>query len=218
MTQVKICGITRPEDALVCAEAGVDALGFIFYEKSPRYIDPVRAAEVAHLLPAGIVRVGVFVDSPLYLVRQIALQVGLDMFQFHGQESPDYCARFDPNRVIKTIFPGKLGTTFGERYPVRALLIDAFSPLLAGGTGKITDWDFATLLARRQRIILAGGLNPENIACAIALVRPQAVDINSGAELAPGIKDRRKILAIMNLISNLKGLVPADEGCFFKAT
>lgn len=218
MTEVKICGITRLEDALVCAEAGVDALGFIFHEKSARYIDPRRAAKMAHHIPPGIVRVGVFVDSPPDQVRHIALEVGLDMFQFHGQESPDYCALFDPNRVIKAVFPGKPETPRRGEYPARALLIDTYSPLLAGGTGKTTDWDFAALAARRLRIILAGGLNPDNIAAAITIVRPRAVDINSGVELAPGIKDRQKVLTVMNLIRSLKGKALADESCFLKAT
>jgi len=218
MTEVKICGITRLEDALVCAEAGVDALGFIFHEKSARYIDPRRAAKMAHHIPPRIVRVGVFVDSPPDQVRHIALEVGLDMFQFHGQESPDYCALFDPNRAIKAVFPGKPETPPWEEYPARALLIDTYSPLLAGGTGKTTDWDFAALAARRLRIILAGGLNPDNIADAITIVRSRAVDINSGVELAPGIKDRQKVLTVMNLIRSLKGKALADASCFFKAT
>lgn len=217
MIEVKICGITRPEDALLCAEAGVDALGFIFYEKSPRYIDPARVKKIVRLLPESLVLVGVFVNAAVSQVQGIASEAGLDMFQFHGDESPDYCALFDPNRVIKAVFPGKPELPARDEYAVRAFLIDTFSPLLAGGTGKPTDWDFAATAARRRRIILAGGLNPDNITAAIALVQPKAVDINSGVELAPGIKDHRKVSTIMKLIGNLKGLAPAGPGCFMKA-
>ena len=201
MTEIKICGITNPEDAFCAAACGADAVGFIFYPASPRYIAPKRAKEIIADLPADLVKVGVFVNREANEVAQTVEACGLDMIQLHGDESPEYCRRFPPERVIKAVFPR---TTEELRalnaYDVRAFLADFREAGRYGGTGKRTDWKLAAGLAKKQPLILAGGLGIENIAEAIAAVAPQAVDINSGIEQAPGLKDHDRMRRIVAMI------------------
>ena len=189
MVRVKICGITNLEDALMAVEAGADALGFVFFQGSPRYISPEQAAAIIRLLPPFVQMVGLFVNEEAATVNSVADRCGLDLVQLHGEESPGYC-RNVKRRIIKA-FRVKDESSLAEmaNYPVAACLLDAWSPDAHGGTGKTFNWEIAAKAAESQTIILAGGLTPDNVAGAIAAVRPYAVDISSGVESAPGKKD-----------------------------
>jgi phosphoribosylanthranilate isomerase len=187
MTRIKICGITSLQDALAVVQYGSDALGFVFAE-SPRKISPERAREIILRLPPFITTVGVFVDEPAEMVQEMALLCRLDALQFHGHESPEYCQYFD-RKVIKAF---KMGTGSIDqemaRYDVDAYLLDSST---GGGSGQRFNWDLATGV--KGRIILAGGLTPENVAQAIAKVRPYAVDVSTGVEISPGRKDHPRM-------------------------
>jgi phosphoribosylanthranilate isomerase len=201
MTQIKICGITTIEDALCAAESGADAVGFIFHPPSPRHITPERAREIIAGLPAELVKVGVFVNRDTEVVAQTVEECGLDLIQLHGDESPEYCRRFPPERVIKAVFcrtPEDLREL--AAYDVRAFLVDTRDAGRYGGTGKRADWELAAGLAKERPLILAGGLGIENIGEALAAVEPCAVDINSGCERMPGIKDHDRLRRIVGMI------------------
>ncbi|MDZ4165517.1 MAG: phosphoribosylanthranilate isomerase [Smithellaceae bacterium] len=215
MTEVKICGITNMEDAIACARAGASALGFIFYRESPRYVAPELARDISARLPDRIIRVGVFVNAPPSEAREVADYCGLDMWQFHGQETPAYCAGFDQDRVIKAIFSQESSEMSAiAEYQVQSFLIDVCQPGMPGGTGRIADWSLARELARNHPLILAGGLNLENIDSALARVRPGAVDINSGVEISPGKKDHRLVAAIIARIKKHKNASSPYGPCF----
>jgi phosphoribosylanthranilate isomerase len=201
MTEIKICGITRLEDALHAAACGADALGFIFYRRSPRYISPKAAARIIAQIPGHICRVGVFVNEAEETVKQTVTACGLDLIQLHGDETAAYCGGFHPEVLIKALalttaedIPGAI------RYPVRAILVDARENGLYGGTGKRASWELAARLRKDKPLILAGGLNCENIAAALRTVRPLAVDINSGVESAPGEKNADKVEEIIGIV------------------
>jgi phosphoribosylanthranilate isomerase len=201
MTEIKICGITNIEDALCAADCGVDAVGFIFHKASPRHVAPDRAKEIIAGLPPGIATVGVFVNREAEEVTRTVEACGLDLIQLHGDESPEYCRRFPPERVIKTVFirtSEDLRTL--DTYKVRAFLADFRDAGRYGGTGKRADWRLAAKLGETHALILAGGLCIENIGEALAVVAPRAVDINSGVERAPGIKDHDRMRRIVGLI------------------
>jgi phosphoribosylanthranilate isomerase len=203
MTQIKICGITRIEDALCAAESGADAVGFIFHEASPRHIAPGRAQEIIAALPAELVTVGVFVNRDADEVARTVDLCGLDLIQLHGDESPEYCRRFPPERVIKAVFPRVPEELPAfDAYEVRAFLVDARDAGRYGGTGKRADWELATRLGKSHPLILAGGLDIGNIGEALSAVAPGAVDINSGCERTPGIKDHDRMKRIIGLIRN----------------
>ena len=217
MTQIKICGITRIDDALCAAACGADAVGFIFHPPSPRYVTPERAKEIIAALPAGIATVGVFVNREAEEVAQTVEDCGLDLLQLHGDESPEYCRRFLSERVIKTVFPRTpedLGAL--DAYNVRAFLADFREEDRYGGTGKRADWTLAARLGKAHPLILAGGLCIENIGEALAAVAPGAVDINSGCERAPGIKDHDRMRRIVGMIRQA-GL-PGQKVIFGKET
>ncbi|MCX5827037.1 MAG: phosphoribosylanthranilate isomerase [Deltaproteobacteria bacterium] len=201
MTEIKICGITRLENALHAAACGADALGFIFYRRSPRYIAPAAAAGIIARLPVTICKVGVFVNEAAETVKQTAATCGLDLIQLHGDETVAYCEGFRPEILIKAL-PLETGEDIQRAflYPVRALLVDARANGLYGGTGKPASWELAARLGKDKPLILAGGLNSENIAAALRTVRPQAVDICSGVELAPGKKDAGKVKEIIGIV------------------
>jgi phosphoribosylanthranilate isomerase len=206
MTQIKICGITNIDDALCAADCGADAIGFIFHPPSPRCIAPERAKEISAALPGGIAKVGVFVNREAEEVSRIAADCGLDLIQLHGDESPEYCRRFPPERLIKAVFlrtPKELRAF--DAYDVRAFLVDFREPGRYGGTGKRADWNLAATLGRERPLILAGGLDIDNIGEALSAVAPAAVDINSGCERTPGIKDRDRMRQIIGLIRETKG-------------
>lgn len=201
MVGVKICGITNIGDAYWAAESGADALGFIFYPKSQRYIAPERAKEIIHKIPGSIGKVGVFVNQEIQAVKEIVSFCGLHLIQLHGDESPDYCGQFSRSTLIKTVSVcTEEEVQRLEHYPVKAILVDTHDPDRYGGTGKKSDWALALKVKKTHPLILAGGLNEENIKRAIETVRPDALDINSGVEISPGKKDAHKIREIMEII------------------
>lgn len=192
MVKVKICGITNLDDALAAAECGADALGFVFYEKSPRYITPETAAHIIKVLPPFISTVGVFVDETNEKINDILHVTGLNIVQLHGDESQEMCDSW--SRVIKAFRIREF--TDLERlkdYTVSAYLLDAYDRDMPGGTGQVFNWDIALEAKNLGKVILAGGLNPDNIARAVTRVRPYAVDVSSGVEKIKGKKDIAKM-------------------------
>ena len=201
MTEIKICGITDREDALFAAACGVEALGFIFYPSSPRYIAPVRAKEIIAALPSEVIKVGVFVNQEAKAAQQTFDFCGLDQIQLHGDETPEYCLQFPYARLIKVVcLQNAADLSILEQYRTRAILVDARTPEKYGGTGKKADWRLAARVKESHPLILSGGLSEENIAAALTEVAPAAVDINSGVESAPGRKDHEKVRRIVELI------------------
>ena len=192
--RIKICGITNEEDALVAAQLGADALGFIF-APSPRQILAERAREIIDILPPMVQTVGVFVDEDPEKVANTAAHCRLDLLQLHGSESPGYCSRFD-RRVIKAMRMRSQQDLLGlSEYSdiVNGLLLDTYVSNHCGGTGIAFDWNLALQAKKYGRIILAGGLSPENVAAPVDMVRPYAVDASSCLEQSPGVKDHGKI-------------------------
>jgi phosphoribosylanthranilate isomerase len=201
-----MCGTTRAEDALAAVRYGVDALGFIFYAKSPRYISPVDATEIIKKLPPLIDRVGVFVDAPIEEVA-VAVGAGLSCLQLHGKESVEYCLdirqRLPFCGIIKAVRVGEKSrredfTPYNEC--VDAFLLDTYVQGAKGGTGKIFDWSIIERLKLQRPVFLAGGLSSENVVSAIREVQPFAVDINSGVESQPGIKDHARLAELLQLV------------------
>ncbi|WP_460595184.1 phosphoribosylanthranilate isomerase [Geomonas sp. Red276] len=204
MTKVKICGITSVEDALMAAQAGADALGFIFFEKSPRFLDTEKAASIISSLPPFIQVVGLFVNAPLEFVNETADRCRLDIVQLHGDESPEYCRQVR-RRVMKAFrVRGMESLATMPDYRVAGFVLDAYSPNAYGGTGDRFDWECAVAAKSHGPIVLAGGLEPENVASAVAQVAPYGVDVSSGVELSPGVKDPEKV---RSFIRRAKGLV-----------
>jgi phosphoribosylanthranilate isomerase len=191
--KVKICGVTSVADALHAVRAGADLIGLNFHPRSPRSVSPEQAAEIAAALPRGVGRVGVFVDLPRARVEQISAQVGLDALQFHGDESPADCAGWSQQtiRAVRVRDSQTLGAA-GRDYAVDWLLADAYVEGMPGGTGTRVPLEWLDGV-ERERLILAGGLTAETVADAIRIVRPAAVDVASGVESAPGIKDPEKV-------------------------
>lgn len=195
---VKICGITNEADGMAAAEAGADALGFMFYEKSPRHVPLKSAVEISGKLPPFVIKVGVFVNAPEEAVLRAVTECGLNIVQFHGDETPEYCARF-PVMTIKAFRMKDADSLkpLGE-YQTDAWLLDAHVRDKPGGTGETFNWDLAVEAQKLGRpIFLAGGLTPENVADAVRRVRPYAVDVSSGVESAPGKKDHQKVRAFI---------------------
>jgi phosphoribosylanthranilate isomerase len=198
-TAVKICGITRTQDAQAAVRFGAHALGFVFYANSPRNIAAVRAAELVKALPPFVTTVGLFVDPVASEVKSVLEQVRLDLLQFHGEEPPAFCEQFGtPYIKAVRVKAGVDLLQYAQRYATtaRGLLLDAFVDGTHGGTGTAFDW---SLIPRDLPlpVILSGGLNPANVAAAIRAVAPCAVDVSSGVEASPGIKDPQKIAAFM---------------------
>lgn len=193
MIKIKICGITNRDDALEAAELGADALGFNFYPESPRFISPEKAAEIIFQLPPFITPVGIFVNETEERVREVQAKSGIQVLQFHGDESPEFCERFE-SRVIKAIRVKDRESLHSiVHYKVTAMLLDSYVDGLQGGTGKTFDWDLARNAAILRRIILAGGLTPENVAAAVKKVKPYGVDVAGGVEKEKGVKDFDKM-------------------------
>ena len=195
-TQIKICGVTNANDAHACVELGADMIGFNFYPASPRYIEPMVVRRIVDALPAGTRAVGVFVDADRAEIRKVAKTAGVRCVQLHGHMTPELCnelagefrviralstdARFEPQQIAA--------------FPDCNVLIDAYHPELRCGTGQTCDWSAARATMRYTRfLILSGGLDAQNVSRAIAAVRPHAVDVCSGTESAPGVKDHRKL-------------------------
>jgi phosphoribosylanthranilate isomerase len=189
MVRVKICGITNLADAMAAIEAGADALGFVF-APSPRQLTLSEAARIIDRLPPLIFKVGIFVNEGLHEVQRIMAACPLHLAQLHGSEDPEYCREVFDQRVIKS-FQVRDESVLEDipHYRVGAYLLDAYHPELKGGSGHTFDWDIARLATELGPIILSGGLTPENVAQAVAQVRPYAVDVSTGVESAPGKKD-----------------------------
>ncbi|MBC8228174.1 phosphoribosylanthranilate isomerase [bacterium] len=193
MTKVKICGITNLDDALAAVEFGADAIGFVFVPNTPRYIESAKAAEIIARLPPFVTTVGLFVNDSQEHIKQIANQCKLNVLQLHGQESPDFCLQFN-RKVIKAFrVKDQESLTVLPKYTVSAYLLDTYVKGTMGGTGVTFDWRLALDAKKYGPVILAGGLNPENVAKAIQQVRPYGVDVSSGVEAEPGKKDHGKI-------------------------
>lgn len=196
-TRVKICGLTRPEDVDAAVSAGADALGFVFVPRSPRCLETADARVLAGRVPAFVARVGLFMDPTEDEVAAVLERVPLCSLQFHGSESPAFCARFG-RPYIKALAMGAAGEADrAADYPdAAALLLDSHEPGAPGGTGRSFDWDVIPPLPRP--LVLAGGLNPGNVHRAVQRVRPWAVDVSSGVEEAPGIKSAAKMIEFIN--------------------
>ncbi|MCB1724593.1 MAG: phosphoribosylanthranilate isomerase [Gammaproteobacteria bacterium] len=197
-TRVKICGITREQDAAAAVEHGADALGFVFYEPSPRHVSITQAASICRDLPPFVTTVALFVDADDGTIARVVDEVGVDLLQFHGDESPDFCARHRRPwiRAVR-VRPGvDLLAAQREFGAARGLLLDAYRPGVPGGTGESFDWG-SIPSEMAPRIVLAGGLDPGNVGHAVRSVRPYAVDVSGGVEAAKGIKDPDKIRAFI---------------------
>jgi len=205
MVKVKICGITSGTDALMAASAGADAVGFNFWPSSPRYIDPDRALAIRHCLPPFVATVGLFVDEDVEKVREVMTCCGLDYAQLHGHEAPAKVARLEDLRVIKAIrVRDEKDLNQLDTYRVDAFLLDTYVRGQPGGTGRTFDWGLARRASGRAKIILAGGLTPQNVAGAVEAARPYAVDVASGVEAAPGQKSRKLVNDFVRAAKSIK--------------
>ena len=194
--QIKICGITNASDARACVELGADMVGFNFFPASPRYIDPAHVRRIMDRLPAGTCAVGVFVDAHPDEIPKIAKAAGVRGVQLHGHMTPESCSELAQEfRVIRALSTDlRFKPEQAAEYPSCDVLIDAYHPELRGGTGHICDWSAARAAMRYTRfLILSGGLNAQKVSEGIAAVKPHAVDVCSGTETAPGIKDHRAL-------------------------
>lgn len=199
--RVKICGITRVEDALNAVENGADAIGLVFYEPSPRNVSIEQAIEIANKIPAFVTIVGLFVNAEPEFLRSVISQVKLDLLQFHGDETPQECARYGLPfiKAIRVKSDTNLVQCAKDFSVARGLLLDAYTEGIAGGTGNVFDWGLIPADLEKP-VILAGGLNAQNVAQAISQVKPYAVDVSGGVEASKGIKDAAKIAAFMQQV------------------
>jgi len=199
---VKICGITRAEDAAAAVEAGARAIGFVFWPKSPRFIDPYRARAIAAMLPPFATPVGLFVNQPVDYIHGVASLVRLGAVQLHGDETVEY-AESIPHPVVKALTVTDRISAWPNRMRI---LLDAHDPARRGGTGRTIDWSAAAAVAATRPLLLAGGLTPLNVAEAVARVRPFGIDVSSGVERSPGIKDHQKITALFEALHAHSGI------------
>jgi phosphoribosylanthranilate isomerase len=201
-TRVKICGITRLEDALFAIEQGADALGFVFYENSPRYISPSDAASICDQLPVFVERVGLFVNETVATVETVVKQVGLTLLQFHGSEDEAYCASFAINymKAIRVKNQQDVIVAFEQYSSSSSILLDTYVEGVQGGTGQSFDWGLIPE-DKASQIILAGGLTADNVKNAIVQLKPYGVDISGGVETAPGIKSFDKIQSFIAAVN-----------------
>ncbi len=215
MMKIKICGITNSNDALACSAAGVDMIGLNFYEQSPRYIRPEQARAIARKLPLSTQAVGIFVDTPIEEIRRVARDVGLRVVQLHGSESPEMCAELARDfAIIKVLrMDDGFGAQRASAYPMCTILLDTYDEQMVGGTGNVGDWELARATKKfASRLILAGGLSPENVAQAIETVNPDGVDVCSSVEAAPGVKDPGRIQQFVAAARNAEKIGAAREG------
>jgi phosphoribosylanthranilate isomerase len=191
--KVKICGVITQKDALEAVQAGADALGFVFFKGSPRWIEPKLAREIVGILPSSTIKVGVFVNSPQDEVELIAKAVHLDLVQLHGDESPQYCShlRWPVLKAVRVQSFKDLENL--SEYPVQGFLFDSFDSAKFGGTGRSFAWKILSQAAVPKPYILSGGLSPANVEKAILVARPAGVDVSSGVERKPGQKDKEKM-------------------------
>ncbi|MDO9206038.1 phosphoribosylanthranilate isomerase [Methylotenera sp.] len=199
--RVKICGITRIEDALSAVEHGADAIGLVFYDQSPRNVSTSQAMEIANNIPAFVSVVGLFVNAESSFINEVISKVKLDLLQFHGDETPEECASYTLPfiKAIRVKNDTNLVQYANDFSVARALLLDAYTEGVAGGTGHVFDWNLIPKQLTKQ-VILAGGLNADNVALAIQQVNPYAVDVSGGVEASKGIKDAEKIAAFMRQV------------------
>ena len=200
MTRIKICGITNLDDALMVIETGADALGFIFVANTPRYIPPDQAAKIIDNLPPFITTVGLFVNAEQTAIETIADHCHLDVIQLHGDEPPELCRALSRRSVKAFRVKDESSLSRLPDYHVNAYLLDTYVKRAMGGTGKVFDWNLAVKAKQYGWIILAGGLNPENVGSAVRQVRPYGVDVSSGIEAAPGHKDPAKVKAFIRSV------------------
>ena len=203
--RTKICGITNIEDARVAVAAGADALGFLLYRKSPRYVDPMMVQQIVSQLPPFVLPVGVFVNEEIKIVRDLMDTCGLALAQLHGDESAMYCRELS-RPVLKALRLKDRSTfvalaEFQAMVEVRGFVLDALSEEAYGGTGQVVDWGLARQAAQAATVILAGGLTPENVVQALRAVQPYGVDVSSGVEVTPGKKDHEKVRAFLRAVS-----------------
>ncbi len=203
MTRVKICGITRLQDALAVAQGGADAIGLVFYAPSTRYVSILQAAALVRDFPPFLTTVGLFVNADAEYVREVLAQVPLDVLQFHGDETPEYCQQF--GRPYLKAIRVKAGVNLVEcatRYSTaQALLLDAYVEGIPGGTGAVFEWNLIPK-DMPMPLILSGGLDDDNVADAIKQTRPYAVDVSSGVEVSKGVKDAAKIVAFIKKVKS----------------
>jgi phosphoribosylanthranilate isomerase len=204
---VKICGITRLDDANAAIGCGAGALGFVFWPRSPRFVDPYRVRAIAARLPPFVTTVGVFVNQPADYVNGVASLVGLSAVQLHGDETTAYAAQIR-RPVIKALALGDGGGNIAAaEWPERfTLLLDVHNPERRGGTGRTIDWTQASNTAAARRVVLAGGLTPDNVAAAIETVRPFGIDVSSGVEASPGVKDHGRLRALFEALTEQAGV------------
>ena len=204
MIPVKICGITNLADAQLAVKGGASAIGFIFYGESQRYISPGKVEEWLNVIPSSVKNVGVFVNEQIENVHCIAQKLSLDFIQLHGDESPDYCNKMT-RPVIKAF---RVGDDFDfsilSKYQVHAFLFDTYQKGTPGGTGNVFNWELISNLNIDSPIILSGGLNTDNIKKGIETVNPSAVDVNSGVESKPGVKDNVKMMELFGSLERVK--------------
>jgi phosphoribosylanthranilate isomerase len=210
VTRIKICGITRAEDALAAAHNGADAIGLVFYERSPRHVSIMQARQLAGALPPFVTVVGLFVNAEASFVREVLANVPLDLLQFHGDETPEYCGQFDRPylKAVRVKAGEDLLQCASDFRSAKGLLLDAHVEGIPGGTGTSFDW---TLIPKQLPlpVILSGGLDAVNVASAIKQVQPYAVDVSSGVEASKGIKDAARLAAFINEVK----LVDSVRNC-----
>jgi phosphoribosylanthranilate isomerase len=207
--RIKICGITRAEDAQLAAALGADAVGFVFWPSSPRFIDPYRARQIAAALPSFVTPIGVFVDQPVEYVNGVARLVRLGGVQLHGHENAGYWVRVK-HRIIKSVpVTDAIDRTTLDAIPESITpLLDVHDPVTFGGTGRTIDWSLGAAVARMRSVILAGGLRPDNVTAAIAAVQPYGVDVSSGVERTPGVKDPDRLRAFIDAVRQAASVTP----------
>jgi len=211
-TRIKICGFTRPEDARVAARLGVDAIGLVFYAPSPRAVTITQAKQVVAALPPFVTVVGLFVDATPEQVRETLAAVPLDLLQFHGNESPEYCAQFGRPwiKAVRMQEGVDVAVEAARFHGARGLLLDAYQAGVPGGTGERFEWSRVPH-GLDMPLVLAGGLTPANVAEAIAQVRPYAVDVSGGVEAAKGIKDFEKMAALVAAVRRADAQLSVDK-------
>lgn len=200
---VKICGITREADARLAVDLGATAIGFVFWPSSPRTISPREARAIVDTLPPFVTAVGVFVNAGRDEIEAAAREANLGAVQLHGDETPDL-ARSLSRRAIKAIALDENAEQRVLDWSEAMVLLDAHDPARRGGTGRVIDWDRAASIAQTREVILAGGLGPANVADAVARVRPAGIDVSSGVEAAPGIKDPEKLRALFEALARVE--------------
>lgn len=201
--KVKICGITNREDALRCIDAGANALGFIFYKKSPRYIEPSAASAIIGQLPSYVAPVGVFVNEKRSFIEKTITETNIRIIQFSGDEMPEDCTGYSIKVWKAFRFASMNEVDSAKRYSISAALIEGAGNNLYGGTGTLADFSIASAVKQFHPVVLAGGLDPENVLSAIRQVQPYAIDVNSGIERSPGKKDGKKIVSLFNQLQKV---------------